>query len=84
MGSIDPAFGVSGFRASGRSRTDNDSNLTIGKDTILLWDVWFRSAPGALRAEFHNSSFQGLLIAKQDLVSVERDSATVERNGAKP
>src|SRR5438094_4408775 len=54
----------------------------VGKDTILLWDVWFRDAAGSLRAEFHHSSFQGFLIAKQDLVSVARGSGTIERNNA--
>src|SRR5438034_1057054 len=56
---------------------------SVAKDTIMLWDVWFRNAAGSLRAEFHHSSFQGLLIAKEDLVSVVRDFATVEHNGAK-
>src|SRR5437867_6617173 len=57
---------------------------SVGKDAVLLWDVRFRSAAGAVRAEFHHSSFQGFLIARQDLVGVARDSSTTDHTDAKP
>jgi enediyne biosynthesis protein CalE3 len=50
-------------------------NSGVSKDVVLLWDVWVRDAKGVLRGEFHQSSFHGFLLAKDDLVTVEAGSA---------
>jgi hypothetical protein len=49
-------------------------NSGVNKDVVLLWDVWVRDAQGVLRGQFHQSSFHGLLLAKDDLVTVEAGS----------
>ena len=43
-------------------------NSSVNKDVVLLWDVWIRDSMGVPRAEFHQSSFHGFLLAKDDLV----------------
>lgn len=50
-------------------------NSPVNKEVVLLWDAWIRDVAGSLRAEFHQSSFHGFLLAKDDLFSVVAGSA---------
>jgi SAM-dependent methyltransferase len=45
-----------------------------GRETVVVWDVWLRDALGNARAEFHHSSFYGLLLTKEDLRRLDVDS----------
>jgi protein arginine N-methyltransferase 1 len=40
---------------------------SVGRNTVLVWDIWLRDTTGILRAEFHHSSFLGFLLCKEDL-----------------
>jgi hypothetical protein len=49
----------------------------ISRDSILGWDVWVYGPSGILKAEFHHSTFYGLLLAKEDLAKCASGSVPV-------